>query len=244
MALERLNVEQIKESILQYLERNYGCGIIDATRNQIYDALAQTVRDEVMKRRTAYRGERKRQQCKKLYYLSAEFLVGRALHNNMVALVNEENYAVALHELGLDPSAIYEEEPEPGLGNGGLGRLAACFLDSLSSLHLPAMGMTIRYEYGLFRQKIVDGYQVELPDNWLENGSMWELCRQDESQEVHFGGHIEEETDENGNKVFRHVDYSTVQAVPYDIPTLGYDSNMVNMLRCWSARATKKLDMQ
>ena len=243
MALDKLSVQEIKDSILLKLERNYGCDITDATKTQIYNALAQTVRDEVMKRRTAYRGERKRQQCKKLYYLSAEFLVGRALHNNMVALVNEENYAVALRELGLDPSSIFEEEPEPGLGNGGLGRLAACFLDSLSALHLPAMGCTIRYEYGLFRQKIVDGYQVELPDNWLENGSMWEVCRQNESQEVHFGGHIEQ-VQENGKTKYRHVNYSTVQAVPYDIPTLGYDSNMVNMLRCWSARATKKLDMQ
>ena len=243
MALDRLNVQEIKDSILLKLERNYGCDITDATKTQIYNALAQTVRDEVMKRRTAYRGERKRQGCKKLYYLSAEFLVGRALHNNMVALVNEENYVVALRELGLDPSAIFEEEPEPGLGNGGLGRLAACFLDSLSSLHLPAMGCTIRYEYGLFRQKIVDGYQVELPDNWLENGSMWEVCRMDESQEVHFGGYIEQ-VQENGKTKYRHVNYSTVHAVPYDIPTLGYDSNMVNMLRCWSARATKKLDMQ
>ncbi|MBQ9409210.1 MAG: glycogen/starch/alpha-glucan phosphorylase, partial [Clostridia bacterium] len=197
MALDKLSVQEIKDSILLKLERNYGCDITDATKTQIYNALAQTVRDEVMKRRTAYRGERKRQQCKKLYYLSAEFLVGRALHNNMVALVNEENYAVALRELGLDPSSIFEEEPEPGLGNGGLGRLAACFLDSLSALHLPAMGCTIRYEYGLFRQKIVDGYQVELPDNWLENGSMWEVCRQNESQEVHFGGHIEQ-VQENG----------------------------------------------
>ena len=242
MTLDRLTVEEIKNSIKSKLETNYGCEISDATRAQIYDALAQTVRDEVMKRRTASRGERKKQQCKKLYYLSAEFLVGRALHNNMVALVNEENYAVALHELGLDPSKIFEEEPEPGLGNGGLGRLAACFLDSLTTLRLPAMGCTIRYEYGLFRQKIVDGYQMEMPDNWLENGSMWEVCRPDQTQEIHFGGRVESSF-ENGHPVFKHVDYYTVQAVPYDIPTLGYDSNMVNMLRCWSAKATKTLDM-
>ena len=243
MTLTKLSVEQIKSSIKEKLERNYGCEISDATKAQIYDALAQTVKDEVMKRRTASRGERKRQQCKKLYYLSAEFLVGRALHNNMVALVNEENYAVALHELGLDPSQIFEEEPEPGLGNGGLGRLAACFLDSLTTLRLPAMGCTIRYEYGLFRQKIVDGFQVEMPDNWLENGSMWEVCRPDQAQEVHFGGYVESYED-HGKIRYRHMNYTTVQAVPYDVPTLGYDSNMVNMLRCWSARATKKLDMQ
>ncbi|MBR4235407.1 MAG: glycogen/starch/alpha-glucan phosphorylase [Clostridia bacterium] len=242
MIVKRLTVDEIKASIKGKLERNYGCEISDATKAQIYDALAQTVRDEVMKRRTASRGERKKQHCKKLYYLSAEFLVGRALHNNMVALVNEEAYAVALHELGLDPSKIFEEEPEPGLGNGGLGRLAACFLDSLSSLRLPAMGCTIRYEYGLFRQKIVDGYQVELPDNWLENGSMWEVCRPDQTQEVRFGGYVER-YEQNGVVKYRLKDYTTVQAVPYDVPTLGYDSNMVNMLRCWSAKATKTLDM-
>ena len=242
MSIDRLSVEEIKSSIREKLARNYGCEISDATRAQIYDALAQTVRDEVMCRRTASRGERKKQMCKKLYYLSAEFLVGRALHNNIVALVNEDNYARALHELGLDPSRIFEEEPEPGLGNGGLGRLAACFLDSLTALKLPAMGCTIRYEYGLFRQKIVDGFQVEMPDNWLENGSMWEICRPDQAQEVRFGGYVEP-YDDNGKPRFRHVNYSTVQAVPYDIPTLGYDSNMVNMLRCWSAKATQTLDM-
>ncbi len=242
MEIERLSSEEIKASITGKLARNYGCEISDATKEQIYDVLAQTVRDEVMKRRTASRGERKRQGCKKLYYLSAEFLVGRALHNNMVSLVNEENYAVALKELGLDPSAIFEEEPEPGLGNGGLGRLAACFLDSLSALKLPAMGCTIRYEYGLFRQKIENGYQVELPDDWLERGSMWEVCRPDQAQEVRFGGHVESYM-ENGELRFRHTDYSSVQAVPYDIPTLGYGSNMVNMLRCWSAKSVKRLDM-
>ena len=188
MEIERLTVEEIKSSIIQKLERNYGCEIEDATRAQLYDALAQTVKDEVMRRRTASRGERKRQKCKKLYYLSAEFLVGRALHNNMVSLVNESNYVRALKELGLDGSLIFEQEPEPGLGNGGLGRLAACFLDSLTTMQLPAMGMTIRYEYGLFRQKIVGGFQVEQPDNWLENGNMWEVCRPDQTVEVRFGG--------------------------------------------------------
>ena len=243
MEIERLTVEEIKSSIIQKLERNYGCGIEDATRVQLYDALAQTVKDEVMRRRAASRGERKRQKCKKLYYLSAEFLVGRALHNNMVSLVNESNYVRALKELGLDGSLIFEQEPEPGLGNGGLGRLAACFLDSLTTMQLPAMGMTIRYEYGLFRQKIVGGFQVEQPDNWLENGSMWEVCRPDQTVEVRFGGHVET-YEEDGRTKYRHVGYTTVQAVPYDIPCLGYDSTMVNMLRCWSARAKSSFDIQ
>ena len=243
MEIERLTVEEIKSSIIQKLERNYGCEIEDATRAQLYDALAQTVKDEVMRRRTASRGERKRQKCKKLYYLSAEFLVGRALHNNMVSLVNESNYVRALKELGLDGSLIFEQEPEPGLGNGGLGRLAACFLDSLTTMQLPAMGMTIRYEYGLFRQKIVGGFQVEQPDNWLENGNMWEVCRPDQTVEVRFGGHVET-YEEEGRTKYRHIGYTTVQAVPYDIPCLGYDSTMVNMLRCWSARAKSSFDIQ
>lgn len=243
MESKRFSKEEIKASIVGKLQRHFGCEIADATTAQLYQALASTVRDEVMARRTASRGERKKQQAKKLYYLSAEFLTGRALHNNMVALVNERAYREALDELKVDKSIIFEQEPEPGLGNGGLGRLAACFLDSLSTLKLPAMGCTIRYEYGLFRQHIVDGYQVELPDNWLENGNMWEICRPAETVEVHFGGYLQE-YHENGRLKYRHLDYKTVQAVPYDMPVLGYDSTMVNMLRTWSARSPKKIDMQ
>ncbi len=243
MDSQRFSKEEVKASIVGKLQRHFGCEIADATTAQLYQALASTVRDEVMARRTASRGERKKQQAKKLYYLSAEFLTGRALHNNMVSLVNEPVYLEALDELGVDKSIIFEQEPEPGLGNGGLGRLAACFLDSLSTLKLPAMGCTIRYEYGLFRQHIVDGYQVELPDNWLENGNMWEICRPAEAVEVHFGGYLQE-VHENGRLKYIHMDYKTVQAVPYDMPVLGYDSNMVNMLRTWSARSPKKIDMQ
>ncbi len=242
MNVVRLTKDQIKESIISKLQRHFGCDISDAADDQLYQALALTVRDEVMKRRAASRGERKRQQAKKLYYLSAEFLVGRAMHNNMVTLVNEENYMQALDELGIDRSRIFEREPEPGLGNGGLGRLAACFLDSLSSLQLPAMGCTIRYELGLFRQQIVNGYQFEMPDNWLRNGNSWEICRADQAVEVRFNGYVEEYV-ENGRIKFRLQNYKTVQAVPYDMPVLGYNSNMVNMLRTWSARAVDPMDM-
>ncbi len=243
MAVERMSVNEIKNSIIKKLAHNYGCEISDATQEQLYDVLAQTVRDEVMNSRTLSRGERKKQGCKKLYYLSAEFLVGRALHNTMVSLVNEGNYVTALKELGLDRSIVFEQEPEPGLGNGGLGRLASCFLDSLTTLEYPAMGCTIRYEYGLFRQKIVNGFQVEMPDNWLVNGNMWEVCRLDQAVDVRFGGNVET-YEENGRIKYRHVNGATVRAVPYDMPVIGYDSHMVNMLRCWSARATKSLDMQ
>ncbi len=243
MIVERLTKDQIKESIVSKLQRHFGCETSDATDDQLYQALALTVRDEVMKRRTASRGERKRQQAKKLYYLSAEFLVGRALHNNMVTLVNENAYMEALDELGIEKSRIFEREPEPGLGNGGLGRLASCFLDSLSALKLPAMGCTIRYELGLFRQRIVDGYQVELPDNWLKNGNSWEICRADQAVEVRFNGYVEEYF-EDGRICHRLMNYNAVQAVPYDMPVLGYDSNMVNMLRTWSARSITPIDMQ
>ncbi len=242
MNVVRLTKDQIKESIISKLQRHFGCDINDATDEELYQVLSLTVRDEVMKRRAASRGERKRQQAKKLYYLSAEFLVGRALHNNMVTLVNEENYMQALDELGIDRSRIFEREPEPGLGNGGLGRLAACFLDSLSSLQLPAMGCTIRYELGLFRQGIVDGYQFEMPDHWLRRGNSWEICRADQAVEVRFNGYVEEYV-EDGRIKFRLRNYKTVQAIPYDMPVLGYNSNMVNMLRTWSARAVDPIDM-
>ena len=242
MEFDRMGVEEIKQSIREKLENNFGCGLSDATPQQLYQAVARTVRDEVMRRRTASRGVRKTERKKKVYYLCAEFLTGRALHSNIVNLVNEDNYAQALKELGINEDAIFELEPEPGLGNGGLGRLAACFLDALTTMELPAMGCTIRYEFGLFRQKLIDGYQAEVPDNWLESGNIWEIPRPDETVEVHFGGRLEEYT-ENGRLKYRHLDYKTVEAVPYDIPVVGYDSCMVNMLRVWSRGSKKQIDM-
>ncbi len=243
MEYQKMTEEQIAQSIVGKLQRHFGCELADATPNQIYQAVASTVRDEIMQRRALSRGVRKDAKSKKLYYLSAEFLVGRALHNNMTSLTNERNYQEAFQKLGIDKSLIFEQEPEPGLGNGGLGRLAACFLDSLSALKLPAMGCTIRYEYGLFRQKIVDGYQVEMPDNWLDNGNLWEIPRPDQSVDVHFGGTVEEYVDGIGRTRFRQVGGYTVEAVPYEMPSLGYDSTMVNMLRTWSARSPKTIDM-
>ena len=237
-----MTVEEIKKNLVEKLNSNFGCEISDATDEQLYKAVALTVRDEIMQRRTESRGVRKAEGAKKVYYLSAEFLVGRSLFSNMVNLVNEKNYIQALEELHIDRGLIAEEEPEPGLGNGGLGRLAACVLDALSSLQLPAMGCTIRYEYGLFRQKLVDGFQVEVPDNWLDDGNVWEVPRPDQTVQVHFGGRVEE-FEENGRMNFRTVDSVAVEAVPYDIPTVGYDSCMVNMLRVWSARSPKRFDM-
>lgn len=167
--------ESIKQSIIGKLQRYNGRSIEEATEQQIYRALASTVRDQIMQKYVIAREERKQTKSKRLYYLSVEFLMGRSMYCNMLNLVSTKEYREALSELGLNLDTILKEEPEPGLGNGGLGRLAACFLDSLSSLDLPAMGCTIRYEYGLFRQKIVDGQQVELPDSWLDNGNAWEM---------------------------------------------------------------------
>jgi starch phosphorylase len=243
MAYPKLNQEQIVASVTSKLQRHFGCELADATQNQLYQAVASTVRDEIMRRRAQSRGVRKDSKSKKLYYLSAEFLVGRALHNNMIALTNEHEYQQAFAKLGIDKALIFEQEPEPGLGNGGLGRLAACFLDSLSALKLPAMGCTIRYEYGLFRQKIVDGYQMEMPDNWLDNGNLWEIPRPDQMVEVHFGGQVESYSDGIGRTRYRQTGGFVVEAVPYEMPVLGYDSSMVNMLRTWSARSPKTIDM-
>ena len=232
MNFEKKSVEQIKSELLEKLSTSFGSGLDEATDEQIYQALALMVRDEVMARRSASRGVRKQTGAKKVYYLSAEFLVGRALHNNMVNLVNEKNYLRALEELGIDKTVIFEQEPEPGLGNGGLGRLAACFLDSLTTLKLPAMGCSIRYEYGLFRQKIVDGYQVEVPDNWLEEGNVWEIPRPDQKVEVRFGGQVTP-YDEGGRLKFKYDNYLAVEAVPYDIPYCALlPEGLENILTC------------
>ena len=234
--------ESIKNSIIGKVQRYNGRSIEEASEQQIYRAVASTVRDQIMQKYITAREERKRSKQKRLYYLSVEYLMGRSMYCNMLNLVSTREYTEALRELGIDIRDILKEEPEPGLGNGGLGRLAACFLDSLSSLDLPAMGCTIRYEYGLFRQKIVDGQQVELPDSWLDNGNVWETAVMEDACEVHFGGHVEE-IEINGKKQYVTRDSYTVEAVPYDMPIVGYDTTTVNPLRMWSARSPKKLDL-
>ncbi len=233
--------DSIKASIIGKLQRYNGRTIEEASNGQIYRALASTVRDQIMQKWMISREERKTNNNKRLFYLSVEFLMGRSLYTNILNLVSLDAYKQALDELHIDVDKVLQEEPEPALGNGGLGRLAACFMDSLASLDLPAMGCSIRYEYGLFRQKIVDGQQVELPD-WLGNGNVWEMPVMEDACEVHFNGHVEM-GNENGRTVFRHVGYNTVEAVPYDMPLVGYDTSTVNSLRLWSARAPKRIDL-
>ena len=234
--------DSIKASIIGKLQRYNGRTIEEASNGQIYRALASTVRDQIMQKWMISREERKTNNNKRLFYLSVEFLMGRSLYTNILNLVSLDAYKQALDELHIDVDKVLQEEPEPALGNGGLGRLAACFMVSLASLDLPAMGCSIRYEYGLFRQKIVDGQQVELPDYWLGNGNVWEMPVMEDACEVHFNGHVEM-GNENGRTVFRHVGYNTVEAVPYDMPLVGYDTSTVNSLRLWSARAPKRIDL-
>ncbi len=234
--------EKVKSNILGKLRRYYGKTVENATKEQIYKATAMTVRDEIMDKWAKSREVLENSHKKELYYLSFEFLMGRALGNNIMNITKTDVYTEALKEMGIDLSEIEEVENDAGLGNGGLGRLAACFLDSLSTLNLPAFGCGIRYEYGLFKQKIVDGYQIEMPDPWLEAGNVWEIERPEDSVEVHYNGRIEEYF-EDGRMKFRHVDYNTVIGEPYDMPIAGYDSKLVNTLRLWRAKSPQVINM-
>lgn len=235
--------DTIKESILNKLLRYYGCGIEDATPKQIYAAVASTVRDQIMLKWRFEKEARRTEKAKRLYYLSIEFLTGRWLHNNLLNLCSTKEYEEAFKELGLTLRGVLHEEPEPALGNGGLGRLAACFLDSLATLNLPAMGCTIRYEYGLFRQRIVDGQQVEVPDEWLTYGNSWEIPTQRDAVTVRFGGQVMENW--MGDKNYISLQNTEdVIAVPYDLPIVGYNSDVVDRLRMWSAVLPKNFNLE
>ena len=232
--MNEYNKDTIKESILNKLLRYYGCTIDEATPKQIYNAVASTVRDQIMLKWRFEKEARRQTKAKRLYYLSIEFLTGRWLHNNLLNLCATKEYEAAFAELGLTLRGVLHEEPEPALGNGGLGRLAACFLDSMATLNLPAMGCTIRYEYGLFRQRIVDGQQVEVPDEWLTYGNAWEIPTQRDAVTIHFGGHVTEHWVDGQNYISLE-DTEDVIAVPYDLPIVGYNSDVIDRLRTWSA---------
>ena len=234
--------QELKDEILGKLSRHYGRTIEDATKSHIYKATALTVRDTIMKRWTEYRRSQRTAQRKELFYLSFEFLMGRSLGNNLLNVGLTEDYEAVLQSMGCSLDEIASQESDAGLGNGGLGRLAACFLDSLAALNLPAFGCSIRYEYGLFRQRIIDGQQVETPDNWLEDGTVWEVARPEEQQVVHFGGHVKTEF-VDGRLNVSYEDTTDVIGVPYDVPIAGYDANLVNTLRLWSSRAKNDLNM-
>ena len=228
--------EEFKKSVKENVKFLYRKTLEEATQEQIFQAVSYTVKDVIidnwLKSQKAY----EKQDPKIVYYMSMEFLMGRALGNNLINLGAYGEVKEALEELGLDINCIEDQEPDPALGNGGLGRLAACFLDSLATQNYCAYGCGIRYRYGMFKQEIRDGYQVEAPDNWLKNGYPFELRRPEYAKEVHFGGYVRVEWDpvKNENK-FIHEGYQAVKAVPYDMPITGYNNDVVNTLRIWDA---------
>ena len=225
------------EFINEYLEKFqsiHGKGVELGSNRERYEALAGLVRDLIAQRWARTNREYMERDCKQVYYFSIEYLQGRILLTNLLNLNILSECEQGLSDLGISLDDLTEEEPEAGLGSGGLGRLASCFLDSMASLHLPGNGCGIRYRYGMFRQKIVDGYQAELPDPWLKNGNIWEFRRPDKAVTVKFGGQIREE-DVEDKRVFHHEGYQEVLAIPYDMPVAGYHNNTVNTLRLWSA---------
>ena len=235
--------EALKSDIIGKVNRHFGKILEEATPHMIYAACALTVRDRIMEKWAVSHQEVKKEGSKKLYYLSFEFLMGRLLCTNILNLMQTEDYKAVLEDLGYSLEEVAELENDAGLGNGGLGRLAACFIDSLTTLDLPAYGCTLRYEYGLFRQKIVDGYQTELPDSWLEYGNAWEVARPEEAVKVTFGGDVHT-TWENGSMKISYSNERSVIAMPYDVPLCGYDSKVVNKLRLWSAKSATDFDMR
>ena len=224
------------------LEAVRGISIEDASVDDCYIALSYLIRDQIMKQWTQTATKTyKKEKNKQVYYFSLEFLLGRMLERNILALGLREVCEETMRDLGLDPQEIYGVELDPGLGNGGLGRLAACFMDSMAFLGIPGNGCSIRYKYGLFEQKIVDGYQVEMPDNWLRNEAVWEIKKPHRAILVKFFGEIREEVG-GGRLWFHHENYESVVAMPYDVPIPGQDSGTVNTLRLWSAEATQQFD--
>lgn len=226
------------------LKRNYSKDLKEATRHDMFDAVSAAVMDYIQTNWMATRKEYEGKNVRQLYYLSAEFLMGRALGNNLINLEIREAIGEVLEELGYTYTEIEEEEPDAGLGNGGLGRLAACFLDSLASLDYPGHGYGIRYQYGMFEQHIENGYQVEYPDNWLKHRDPWEVKRSDLAVKVSFGGTPVAEKGPNGNMVFRLENVEEITATPYDIPIVGFNTRTVNRLRLWEASSEDGFDLQ
>ena len=228
--------EAFKKSVKDNVKFLYRKTIEEATQEQIFQAVSYSVKDVIIDNWLATQKAYDEQDPKIVYYMSMEFLMGRALGNNLINLCAYGEVKEALEELGFDLNCIEDQEPDPALGNGGLGRLAACFLDSLATLNYAAYGCGIRYHYGMFKQKIQNGYQIEVPDNWLKNGYPFELRRPEYAKEVHFGGYVKVEYDpEKGGNKFIHEGYQAVKAIPYDMPITGYDNDVVNTLRIWDA---------
>ncbi len=242
MAKSLYTKAQMKREIENKLKRHFGNELGDASKDEIFKTCALVLRDVLADRLAETQNRFEEGGEREVHYLSMEFLVGRSLMNNAYNLGVLDVMRAALDELGVDMADIMEAEPDPGLGNGGLGRLAACYMDAMASLGVLASGYSIRYQHGLFKQRIVDGQQVELPDSWLDNGESWLIPHVDEAREVRFGGRVSESW-EDGRMIVKYSDYDAVLAVPYDMPISGYQTQNVANLRLWDAKSTRPLDM-
>ncbi|MBM3464746.1 MAG: glycogen/starch/alpha-glucan phosphorylase [Armatimonadetes bacterium] len=239
-----MSVETLKHAFTDHLRYTLGKDDESATPLDRYLALAYTIRDRIMRRWFRSQETYYEKDAKRVYYLSAEFLMGRYTMNNIINVELEGKLPEAIKALGMDMDVLLDCEPDAGLGNGGLGRLAACFLDSMAALRLPAYGYGIRYEFGIFEQQIRNGFQVEQPDRWLQYGNPWEIVRPERVTPIYFGGRTEGYTDEHGAHRVRWIPAMSVLAVPYDTPIDGYDNDNANTLRLWAARATKEFDFR
>ena len=231
----QFNKDLFKRSVLYNVKTLYRKDMEEATPQQVFHAAALAIKDQVMDNWIETQKAYEKEDPKTVYYMSMEFLMGRAMGNNIINLQASVPVREALKELGLDLDVVEDQEPDAALGNGGLGRLAACFMDSLATLGYPAYGCGIRYRYGMFKQEIRDGYQVEVPDNWLADGNPFELRRPEYAKTVKFGGHVYIYSDENGRNHFSQEGYQAVRAVPFDLPIVGYGNGIVNTLRIWDA---------
>ncbi|MBQ1525883.1 MAG: glycogen/starch/alpha-glucan phosphorylase [Lachnospiraceae bacterium] len=234
--VKKFNKEAFKKEVVNNVKSLYRKNLEEASKQQIFQAVCFAVKDTIIENWMNTQKAYDEKDPKTVYYLSMEFLMGRALGNSLISLKEYKEVAKALDELGVDIDMVEDQERDPALGNGGLGRLAACFLDSLATLGYSAYGCGIRYRYGMFKQEIKDGYQIEVPDNWLKDGYPFELKRPEYTKIVKFGGNVKVDTDEFGEHHFSQENYQSVQAIPYDIPIVGYGNGIVNALRIWDAQ--------
>lgn len=244
MKTEIFNKKQFQQDVEEGVKHLYRKTLQEASEQELFQAVSYVVKDVIIDQWLATQQEFDRQDPKMVYYMSMEFLMGRALGNNLINLTVYQNVKEALKEMNINLDAIEDQEPDPALGNGGLGRLAACFMESLATLGYPAYGCGIRYRYGMFRQKIENGYQIEEPDNWLKNGYPFELKRPEYSFEVKFGGYVRAEAQSDGRTKFVHDGYQSVKAIPYDMPIVGYNNNMVNTLIIWDAEPVECFELE
>ncbi|MCI8672846.1 MAG: glycogen/starch/alpha-glucan phosphorylase [Lachnospiraceae bacterium] len=238
------NKEEFKKTVVYNVKNLYRRNVDEASQQQLFNAVAYTVKDLIMDGWIATHKEYDKQDAKMVVYLSMEFLMGRALGNNIINICIWDEVRDALTELGVDLNVIEDQERDYALGNGGLGRLAACFLDSLATLGYPAYGCGIRYKYGMFKQEIKDGFQMEVPDDWLKNGNPFEVRREEYAKEVKFGGYVKVERDAQGREHFIQEGYQSVRAVPYDLPIVGYGNDVVNTLRIWDAEPMNTFNLE